>query len=541
MGTTSCCQKEPHPLQDIIKAHPPYPESHPDLELEAEAAQSPCPTPANQCRSSCDKGSDTPKATEESGHSPRHLSEDGLVRGIRLKATLWHLGSLWRKSPCDMELPERTGLWQKSRPLFKFDKFISHTWATPGRSKVVALLLQTGWGVSASSWALAVLVSGILCALNVLPMPFVYHAHFHDFHQECPFGMWIMSCSSLAQLVGLLASPYLCSSSPDCFLDVVSINQCQPELTERGVYGLGSFLSISKELHVLWSPPYLTRLWCVFELAAFRAANPVGRIRLSPLYVELVIAAMLPCMFLVCTVFWIFAGMTGGHLIFPAEYCLCAPVLFYIVHVMRRYHLQKHVLFGDLKHFSLEQAECRLDSDRALVLAAIKYWYESEQQFTEYVRGKLHDELSAHCCTKVPINYLLWLILPVMSLTLEQLLAYWKGGAPVECLVAFALRSLALYLLWSVMILRFGLYLSDRLARPLVQGKGWNALQSCLVGSLWLFMYFAGVLSEEWAHSLGVAWTCGWSALVAVLFGVFVLQELNEQFHALQMVECAGI
>ena len=54
-------------------------------------------------------------------------------------------------------------------------------------------------------------------------------------------------------------------------------------------------------------------------------------------------------------------------------------------------------------------------------------------------------------------------------------------------------------------------------------------------------MYFAGVLSEEWAHSLGVAWTYGWSALVAVLFGVFVLQELNEQFHALQMVECAGI
>lgn len=44
-----------------------------------------------------------------------------------------------------------------------------------------------------------------------------------DFHQECPFGMWIMGCSSLAQLVGLLASPYLCSSSPDCFLDVVSI------------------------------------------------------------------------------------------------------------------------------------------------------------------------------------------------------------------------------------------------------------------------------------------------------------------------------
>ena len=44
----------------------------------------------------------------------RSEAQDGLVRGIRLKATLWHLGSLWRKSPCDMELPERRRLEKKS-------------------------------------------------------------------------------------------------------------------------------------------------------------------------------------------------------------------------------------------------------------------------------------------------------------------------------------------------------------------------------------------------------------------------------------------
>ena len=35
---------------------------------------------------------------------------------------------------------------------------------------------------------------------------------------------------------------------------------CQ-ELMERGIYGLGGFLSVSKELRVLWSTPYLSRLW----------------------------------------------------------------------------------------------------------------------------------------------------------------------------------------------------------------------------------------------------------------------------------------
>ena len=50
------------------------------------------------------------------------------------------------------------------------------------------------------------------------------------------------------------------------------------------------------------------------------------------------------------------------------------------------FHVQSHIPTPGLldrlteelrKHFSLEQAECRLDSDRALVLAAIKYWYET--------------------------------------------------------------------------------------------------------------------------------------------------------------------
>ena len=38
--------------------------------------------------------------------------------------------------------------------------------------------------------------------------------------------------------------------------------------------------------------PYLSRLWCVFEVAAFRTANPVGKITLAPLFVEAAVAAL---------------------------------------------------------------------------------------------------------------------------------------------------------------------------------------------------------------------------------------------------------
>ena len=41
---------------------------------------------------------------------------------------------------------------------------------------------------------------------------------------------------------------------------MVSIHQTDPQLMERGIYGLGGFLKVAKELRVLWSPPYLSRL-----------------------------------------------------------------------------------------------------------------------------------------------------------------------------------------------------------------------------------------------------------------------------------------
>lgn len=44
-------------------------------------------------------------------------------------------------------------------------------------------------------------------------------------------------------------------------VQVVSIHQTDSALMERGIYGLGGFLKVAKELRVLWSPPYLSRLW----------------------------------------------------------------------------------------------------------------------------------------------------------------------------------------------------------------------------------------------------------------------------------------
>ena len=73
-----------------------------------------------------------------------------------------------------------------------------------------------------------------------------------------------MLFGGIGTFLGLLSAPYLhslCCEPTMCFLDVVSIHQTDQELMERGIYGLGGFLSVSKELRVLWSTPYLSRLW----------------------------------------------------------------------------------------------------------------------------------------------------------------------------------------------------------------------------------------------------------------------------------------
>lgn len=58
------------------------------------------------------------------------------------------------------------------------------------------------------------------------------------------------------------------------FLDVASIHQVDEDMKERGIYGLGGFLKASKELRILWSPPYLTR-----QAAQFSLYGSFGRCR----------------------------------------------------------------------------------------------------------------------------------------------------------------------------------------------------------------------------------------------------------------------
>ena len=54
---------------------------------------------------------------------------------------------------------------------------------------------------------------------------------------------------------------------------------------------------------------YLSRLWCVFEIAAYRAANPEGEIELAPIFVELTV--LVPWVMIFCSTCLSWLGWTA--------------------------------------------------------------------------------------------------------------------------------------------------------------------------------------------------------------------------------------
>ncbi|CAJ1405677.1 unnamed protein product [Effrenium voratum] len=228
-----------------------------------------------------------------------------LARGIPLHHAL-RTGRLWRLSPIDMALQERDRLWHLSSPVKKYDLFLSHTWQSSGTQKYLALLLQFACPLVFGAWAVAAALAFGLGVMDMLPSPFQAKYLFANsgVSEPVPLGCWIL-LSNLVSLCTFFAWPYLPQpTSKRCFLDAVSINQVDQQLMQRGVYGIGGFLSISQELRILWTPQYLSRLWCVFEIAMYRKANPSGKITLAPVYVEVVALCLWLTMVLLMFVQW---------------------------------------------------------------------------------------------------------------------------------------------------------------------------------------------------------------------------------------------
>ena len=141
----------------------------------------------------------------------------------------------------------------QSKPAEYFDVFLSHTWMSSGRWKMISLLIQSSWPFVAFSWACTVLIFCALCLLDILPMPFFYRAEVLGFNALClcqidlltifllvtVFSSWSQKVITLIRVclflgrpgVVLTGSTYFFGGSPPkpaCPLFLVSASEVPP-------------------------------------------------------------------------------------------------------------------------------------------------------------------------------------------------------------------------------------------------------------------------------------------------------------------------
>merc|ERR1719356_1182884 len=146
------------------------------------------------------------------------------------------------------------------------------------------------------------------------------------------------------------------------FLDQVCINQVDEEKMKKGIYSLAGFLKHSQSMLVLWSPEYFSRLWCVFELAAYLKMNSTGgdRIIFVPIFKEVTLFIIYCFLWLVNMLFTALSFLLAKNQALLAMSLMISWVIFslLIAQRLRRFMEHKADLDRQLANFDCTEAKC---------------------------------------------------------------------------------------------------------------------------------------------------------------------------------------
>ncbi|CAE8589863.1 unnamed protein product, partial [Polarella glacialis] len=236
---------------------------------DQDAAGSASATPESAARRRLTNGSEQPvkmRRTEtEMDQDPALLViNPEFVRAVTLQRILSRFGKYWRSSKGS----DHT--FEMSHPASKINFFLSHSWMTNWKLKVLALVYYFNVKSAVLS---AILVHVAYVTVHGLLIEGEYMVADSYMFREDKAIRVVMSFRFMAGcftfLVALLLAHYSPFVKASCFLDKMCIEQTNQEKKDQGVKQLGAAIRYSEHLMVLWQPEYLTRVWCVFELAAF--------------------------------------------------------------------------------------------------------------------------------------------------------------------------------------------------------------------------------------------------------------------------------
>ena len=450
----------------------------------------------------------------------RHMKIDHeITRGIPLHRALQY-SELWTSPDEIRRRKHGDQVWTLSTRVSSFDIFLSHTWRTKGRWKALSLMIQNGWLHGLLGWFTGLAMMLCLRAFDVIDDPW------HDvvfvvagkpiMISLTPYTVFLSEVSMMMALFFL--APYLPFKKHMCFLDIACIHQEDQDLFERGISGIGGCLAVAKELRVLYSPEYLSSLWCWFELVGFRKANPEGKLVFLPLFIERSAAL---CVLITCfcalsvNVVWTYAEVRFRQAFVVLFFCL--PFVF-MVHTMRQNYRDKARLIFDLNNFDINKLTCASDFDRAFILNAIDAWYGSIEIFTDFVRTDLREELQSLLPSPhLPCAYAALIISGPTAWALDASLSVYKAGASVHDLLRFFACYVPYYVAWFWFGFNAIFYLSDRTS-SFGRTRVLDCCKTVAVTGATMLWFFAGFgLLLTLVRSTGTGALVGYLAFSALL------------------------
>eukprot|EP00927_Polykrikos_kofoidii_P014201 TRINITY_DN16206_c0_g3_i1.p1 TRINITY_DN16206_c0_g3~~TRINITY_DN16206_c0_g3_i1.p1 ORF type:complete len:553 (-),score=38.65 TRINITY_DN16206_c0_g3_i1:133-1791(-) len=393
-----------------------------------------------------------------------------------------------------------------SRPVTWIHEFWSHSWHAFPRQKVLVLLLEYNGLAAAVVGTMGAFVGSGLFAAGVLP-GWAKFALLQGKTWE--YGIWSVSMG-----VVFFVPTLLCwRSGRRVFLDKISISQVNEKKKLDGVQGIGAFLKASHCLLVLLDSTYLTRLWCVFEMAAFSKlmeAYPNKVVR----FVPLPLGPIFILFFLNSAVELMVSNSVSlppaGYVVMYA-YWLVSVTLFF--HMMRRHHDVLAKLQYQLRGFTFQAANCYcctvghvhpetgapLMCDRKAVKVCIDGWFGNSRSFDAFVQGSLFDRLAQGIGrTGIPFRLVLMGCLPVLWGHMDRIAARLRQkawDAALLCSVSMAFDFLLCRPLLTAVSCRLAYAARRRLSSPSV-----DAFVSLGMGVP--LIVFAGTLELSWISNI---------------------------------------
>lgn len=319
------------------------------------------------------------------------------------------------------------------------------------------------------------------------------------------------------------------------FVDKLCIHQTDEVLKNAGIESLAGFIKHADNILVLWSTRYFTRLWCVYELAAW--AHLGKDLKSSVHFVPVALAKGVFILNVGLFVFYL--SYKFNYVMNPSTYyvylatsiCMIFSCLIGTVHSLRHLMRDLRRLEVQLTTFSVRDAQCfcctndhllpgkgtPLSCDRKLVYNTLQLWFASEGEsmpemseahldaFDRYIRTEFAPRvLRTVGGGRLPYSYTLIIGIPFVWYVLDQIVTF--DGFDVDIIV----RMLAEHTVFFLCVLPISAFVVFQGAARLdkhvgaVEGVGLSILLSicsslvllAIFVSLWRVLVFASQLSS---------------------------------------------